>query len=426
MIKLLRSTAIQRLQFARFIALFISIVVYTEKGICEAPSSPTSSCQSAKERVDSVCDVVGSSTETIMWLSLMAPGLGGLGGQGLSEQCGMGAKIAAAAAAINAAFSAGCGSAIYACKKECESSISSTARSTPSNPGNIQNYNACQKFERRVQLALRTSVGNAGQYLAGRGCEKAAQAFDGSCSGPKANEIPGCPQFCAQVVNAESPVCKVARVDCTDPQQARLNPICICQSEESKLNNPLCQQIKLRRDDDSNNNFPGYGGLESPYRGGGLGAGSLEDLLGEDQGLNEHLNIDPTKTGAAAKVPLGGGGPAAGGAGNPFGSKSESGGVPEGPFNTDILKGTTGGRGGGGDYGGGGGGGGSFNYSDNKSGKGEADKFDLSKYLPKKDFKRGLAGVASASADGITGPNGPTIWEKVSRRYRVKAPALIP
>jgi hypothetical protein len=46
--------------------------------------------------------------------------------------------------------------------------------------------------------------------------------------------------------------------------------------------------------------------------------------------------------------------------------------------------------------------------------------------LPTKDFKtRGIAGMSIPSSDGVTGPMGPTLWEKVSNQYKRQQTNLI-
>ena len=86
------------------------------------------------------------------------------------------------------------------------------------------------------------------------------------------------------------------------------------------------------------------------------------------------------------------------------------------------MGGTAGGSGGGGFTGGGGGGSGDKPSMFDSL----AEKFNLKGFLPSKaDFKnRGLA--SGSGADGITGPNGPSLFEKVSARYQKKQSELLP
>jgi hypothetical protein len=78
----------------------------------------------------------------------------------------------------------------------------------------------------------------------------------------------------------------------------------------------------------------------------------------------------------------------------------------------------------------GGGGGGGYPTAPNGGGygpEGEKDKLDLSAFLPKVDQARGVAGVdPEMAANGITGANGLSNWEKVTRKMNEKRPALLP
>ncbi len=52
-------------------------------------------------------------------------------------------------------------------------------------------------------------------------------------------------------------------------------------------------------------------------------------------------------------------------------------------------------------------------------GDGFFDRFNLKKFLPGSKYKtRGIAGMSVKSVDGITGPTGPSIWEKATRQYQ--------
>ncbi len=57
-----------------------------------------------------------------------------------------------------------------------------------------------------------------------------------------------------------------------------------------------------------------------------------------------------------------------------------------------------------------------------------ATKLNLNGLLPKRNdyVNRAVAGMSVSAQDGVTGPNGPSIWEKVSRRYQIKKGDLLP
>ena len=91
-----------------------------------------------------------------------------------------------------------------------------------------------------------------------------------------------------------------------------------------------------------------------------------------------------------------------------------------------MITGHSGG-GGGGLAGGGGGGGSGGGYGGGGGGNAGADKIDLSQWLPKGKYKAlNIGGMSIKPYDGITGPMGPSIWEKVSNQYQQQKPRLIP
>jgi hypothetical protein len=122
----------------------------------------------------------------------------------------------------------------------------------------------------------------------------------------------------------------------------------------------------------------------------------------------------------------GGGLPAmgAGSGGNGFGDGGGSGGNG---VDKNVIQGVSSGGGGLAGGGGSGGGYGGGGYGNARSKEDDKGWFNLKKFLPnKKDYKnRGLAGMSIPATDGVTGPMGPSIWEKVTNQYQVQKPKLI-
>jgi hypothetical protein len=90
-------------------------------------------------------------------------------------------------------------------------------------------------------------------------------------------------------------------------------------------------------------------------------------------------------------------------------------------LNTNIITGQTGSNGIGAFGSGGGGGGSSGGGSSRFAGSSANDRFNLSKFLPKtvKNFyNRGVAGMSVPAIDGLTGPSGPSIWEKSTNAFQ--------
>jgi hypothetical protein len=192
----------------------------------------------------------------------------------------------------------------------------------------------------------------------------------------------------------------------------------LCKDAAYAATQPLCG---------TTNKINNGSAIGTGYAGGGSALGTSPYTKDEDplagsnavdpnasQGKNAQNNTIP---GGGGGGPSGGGfGSGGGGAGNGEGGAAASG------VDKNVISGVSGGGGGGAFGGGGGGGYGAGAGGGGKGGmlSGLMDKFNLSKFLPKKkDFKqRGIAGMSVAPADGITGPMGPSLFEKVTSQYQ--------
>ena len=201
--------------------------------------------------------------------------------------------------------------------------------------------------------------------------------------------------------------------DCSDPSFAATSIVCLCKSNPS---DPMCA-----------NGTAGAGAATS----GGLATGGVSTPGIGDPSNGDGTAVDTTPVGSKPQTGLaggggngaGGGGPGGGGGGglNPEGGD----GTGASGINKDVITGQSGAGSGGLSAAGGGGGGGSMGRAGGGSGGGGSG-FNLSKYLPKNMFKnRGLAGMTVPAQDGVTGPLGPSIWEKVHTRYEDKKSTLI-
>lgn len=204
--------------------------------------------------------------------------------------------------------------------------------------------------------------------------------------------------------------------DCSDPNVARTSLMCVCKADPK---NPMCPQTGPKTPTGPGVNPTTNTSIPRPYmpdtkgRGGGLLATGDKDAQAKPNG------------GVAGEQGGGGGGPSALGGNNGGGGGDDGGGHAPSNVDKNVITGASGSGGGGLGAGGGGGGGGGGRGSG--SGDGFFSKFNLKKFLPsKKDYKnRGLAGMSVQATDGITGPMGPSIWEKVSNQYQVQKPNLI-
>jgi hypothetical protein len=200
--------------------------------------------------------------------------------------------------------------------------------------------------------------------------------------------------------------------DCSDPSFAATSQYCMCKA------NPSDRSCSMGA-----GSLPGgtgglaTGGVGTPGIGSpdGTGDGSVVDTSGVK------ANPEGGKQVAGSGGGSGGGAGSGGGGLNPDGSSGD----PASGINKDVITGQSGSAGGGLSAGGGGGGGGGLSRGGGGSGSGGSG-FNLSKYLPKNMFKnRGLAGMTVPAQDGVTGPLGPSIWEKVHTRYEDKKSTLI-
>ena len=200
--------------------------------------------------------------------------------------------------------------------------------------------------------------------------------------------------------------------DCSDPSVAATSPICFCQANPS---NPSCSNGTLGATGVGAGGLAA-GGIATP----GLGSNAEDDgTMVATPGINAKTEAGKQVSGSGG----GGGGGSSGGGGGGLNPEGGDGTAPSG-INKDVITGQTG-AGSGGLSAGGGSGGGSYGRPGGGSSGGGGGGFNLSKYLPKNAYaNRGLAGMTVPAQDGVTGPLGPTIWEKVHTRYEDKKSVL--
>jgi hypothetical protein len=197
---------------------------------------------------------------------------------------------------------------------------------------------------------------------------------------------------------------------CADPTFAATSVLCVCQNDPK---NAMCTAPQQ---------FPS--GLTTTA--GDLGTTAPPQGTADDGSDGQAVKADSSKPDdARGSATTGEGGGGAGGLQaarpnplNPTGDDRPA------ASNVDksVITGTMGGSGGGAS----GGGGGSAAAANQRGGGGSGKgAFDLSKFLPKA-ATRGIAGMSITAKDGITGPMGPSIWEKISNQYQLQKPNLIP
>lgn len=312
---------------------------------------------------------------------------------GSEKTCKQAQTVQSLAMGANFAQAVACDRAVKACTTTCETKAAplngkpdpvSKAQLAAANKSKMQ----CEQLESRAVASMVQGFQNATGMLTSGQCQK---AISNATPPPGASGTPP------------------PGMDCSNPMMAS-QAVCICGTNP---HDPVCSA--------SNNGGVGLTGFASD---GNNGAAAPTDLKDANFSLGEDIPLQtPNAAGQAqAAGSSGGGGGPSGGGGAAALPPEETGGAGAGPYKTDIMGGTAGGSGGGGFTGGGGGGSGDKPSMFDSL----AEKFNLKGFLPSKaDFKnRGLA--SGSGADGITGPNGPSLFEKVSARYQKKQSELLP
>lgn len=270
--------------------------------------------------------------------------------------------------------------------------------------------------------ALMAGLKGVGCSAATKDCEEACQdnpdAYCGSGDSTSATQALGavfgllgsmmqmqqCKKMQAQATPTPTPM------DCSNPTYAQSNIQCICQADPK---NTICTGMQQ---------LPG--GLTTTIGDMGPAGPSYTEPSDFTSDGSNALGFDgkaAVSKGSQTADGGGGGGPQ-GGRGGSFNGAGEGGYADRSNVDKNVIQGLAGGSGAGPAYGGGGGGSGSGNTG--RGGGGSGERFDLSKFLPKAKT-RGLAGMSITSKDGITGPMGPSIWEKVSNQYQLQRQNLI-
>ena len=385
-------------------------------------------CKSAASTARSLCNTMsmvgiddpaqGAMMEMMMSQAMgMASQIQNAGANG-SQQCSNQSKLAELMAGINAIKAGACMFGQNRCQSNCKTEkIEEDIKAAKAAGGaasekilelektkaaNEKHANQCQRYSINSMMAAMQAVKFGSSMLQGQSCAKALAQQE-----KLTPAITGLPP---------GVTLPTAATDCSDPTMAASNVTCICASNPAS---PICGN--------------GNGGSQLAGGAGGTqlsGPGSAPrpyaPTSGPDGVTPTGLGSPAPSTGANVGQQGGGGG---GGIGGGSGGGPGGGGGGEDPGGAPVDKqsmigGVSGGGGGGSGvpgnpYGSGGKGG--------DGDKGFFDKFNLSKFLPsKKNFgSRGLAGMSLQSKDGITGPMGPSIWEKVTNQYQVQKPKMI-
>lgn len=331
-------------------------------------------------------------------------------GKNMSAQCKLQADVSKVMGTINSVKGATCMKMISSCSDACHREYevhhmreaewkSSTApnseamalqeREEASKARTAESQ--CKAYSGQVTAMMMGAMQNLGNFAVNKQCEHDMAAY--AAAAPPAATLP--------------PIAAVG--DCSDPNNQSL--ACFC-TKAGNATTAMCAGF---------NNGSLAGGTTTTPNGS-----SVTSPVGASIPVATDGNtVDPFAP--AKKDQAGDGkGPGDGGSGAPGGGgisalSSEGGGSGAGGDPRSAITGTSGGTGSGlGSAGGGGGGAGGLARNNGGNAKdGFFDKFNLKKFLPGSKYKtRGIAGMSVKSVDGITGPMGPTIWEKATRQYQ--------
>lgn len=316
---------------------------------------------------------------------------------GTEKVCKAAKLVQTLAAGANGAHAVMCETAVSSCRLACKNAIvdrqaaakAGDAKAEAEIKQATKSLNTCREMETRAIASGIAAFQNIMQTAMSAKCQSATAAAT-----PNPNGTPP------------------GLMDCSNPMMSNM-PQCVCPNNPA---DPMCSGSNAGID---------TGGFSSGAPGTGAVDGGVKDPTLEGFGTDDEIgHLEASNNGAPN---LGGGSGGGGGMNGGSGAQplppEESGGPGQGPYNTDVMGGLTGGGGGSsGSYTGGGGSGDSGGSSLFGS---LAEKFNLKGFLPKSDFKnRGLA--SGNGADGITGPNGPSLFEKISARYHKKQAELLP
>lgn len=328
-------------------------------------------------------------------------------GKNMSQQCKIQADIAKLQSMVNGVKGAACVTTVKSCSTSCEKEITRAQEAYTRYSSNTYTQERATA-EKKKLVAAKGHLAKCGGYASqvtgmmfGAMQGVANMAVNKQCQSDLAAlavPTPTIPAIALPTIG-----------DCTDPNNQSIT--CYCEKAANKAS-PMCAGFSPPTIIGGGGAVPGGGSVASPY------TPAIADV-----GNGEGNTADPF---AGNKSRGGGGnGPGDGGSGAPGGGglsslSSEGGGSGGGGDTKSAITGTSGGNGGLGSAGGGGGGsGGLARNNGGAGGGGMFDKFNLKKFLPGSKYKtRGIAGMSVKSVDGITGPTGPSIWEKATRQYQ--------
>ncbi|MBV2169728.1 MAG: hypothetical protein KUL82_13570 [Bdellovibrio sp.] len=337
----------------------------------------------------------------------------------IQAACSKMADLSQAANAALAAYRMNCKNAQEACLSACDQAKKFTSEkasacyphlSSEELSNAMSHYQ--QVFDKNINTcrSLETKINEAQQAIQNYGVTTAnASQCSALTSGDSAVT-----ELCK--ANPKYPGCSpAAPVDCSKPEVATTNKVCICSKNP---HDPACSVSQKAGGDNL------VGSIDSSSRLGNKADGS--DMSGDLFGTPPISHGTPSSGGGDSIDGSQGGGSVGGGGGGSGGGPAAAGGGIASEDSAGVNGGFYGGGGGRLFGGGSGGDGGAAGVYGGRLAKGTTPGgLDLKKFLPGGQFdpKRGVSGFGGL--DGITGPHS-NIWQKIQNRYQVMSPTLLP
>lgn len=358
-------------------------------------------CESTASTAKLACLVPGtggmSAGEQAMFTMMMGQ-LVQLGGQvasigkNMSEQCKTQADISKVMTAINGIKGAACATMVSKCESICGAEAANYMAQNQTERAKVAKTakGTCASYTPQVAMMMMSAMQSMGNFAANKQCQADAAALAGPA-----------PTY--------SPIAMPTIGDCSDPKNQSLT--CYCEKEANKKSVMCAGFTGGGVVGGTTTTTPNGTSVATPY------ASTISDLDSENTTdpfapQNKNRNGGPGGQGDGGSGAPGGGGLSA--------LASEGGGSGGSGDGRSAITGTSGNSSGGlGSAGGGGGGGGLARNNGSSGGGSLMDRFNLKNFLPGSKYKtRGIAGMSVKSVDGITGPTGPSIWEKATRQYQ--------
>ncbi len=329
-------------------------------------------------------------------------------GKNMSAQCKLQGDVAKVMGTINGVKGATCMKMINSCGESCTEEVKAhrqkaTDLTSKNQYGQFTGLiseekkqagkksrlvSECKAYSPQVAGMMMAAMQNLGNFAQAKQCQNEMAAFTAP---PPLATLP--------------PIAAIG--DCSDPANQSL--ACFC-TRPANAASAMCAGFGAGGGAGGTTTTPNGSTIASPV-GGSIAEAS-------DGNTADPFAI-PKKDGAGDGKGMGDGGSGAPGGSGLSSLGSEGGGAGGGGDPRSAITGTSGGNGSGLGSAGGGGGGGGLARNSGGAKDGFFDKFNLKKFLPGSKYKtRGIAGMSVKSVDGITGPMGPSLFEKATRQYQ--------